>query len=339
MKPIRHILILALATVTTLASAQETNSTEQLTQMVGQLQKSPTDRALREKIIKLALELQPAPVVPEEANRAFVRGGVFHKEAKTTADFEQAIAAYRDALRVAPWWGVAYNNMAVSQEAAGKFDEAIASLKLSISALPVGSAEAREAQNHIYAIEAKSEIVSKQAAITAQADAAKKAETDKIASAAEEKQKAEQARRDVITQIKKAVGDRRYNSFTPSYSSESRHMWEGVNQDELFGGGRYFMFGNYDYYIYFWKFYDDRAELWVTSNNGSERMEVKGESGGSSLSDMRWFWGGHPQSWGYFNLQNGNLYVASPLSNPRPLTDSGFDSNRRYGYSCYSPSK
>ena len=71
MKPIRQIIILALALtlVTTLASAQETNSSEQLTQWVGQLQKSPTDRALREKIIKLALESQPAPAVPPPVKR------------------------------------------------------------------------------------------------------------------------------------------------------------------------------------------------------------------------------------------------------------------------------
>lgn len=70
MKPIRQFLIHFLALVTTLASAQETNSSEQLTQWVGQLQKSPTDRALREKIIKLALELQPAPAVPPATRKS-----------------------------------------------------------------------------------------------------------------------------------------------------------------------------------------------------------------------------------------------------------------------------
>ena len=69
MKPIRQFIVLFLALVTTLVSAQETNSSEQLMQWVGQLQKSPTDRALREKIIKLALESQPAPAVPPPVKR------------------------------------------------------------------------------------------------------------------------------------------------------------------------------------------------------------------------------------------------------------------------------
>ena len=40
---------------------------EQLSQMVEQLQKTPGDNALREKIIRLAQELKPAPALPEEA--------------------------------------------------------------------------------------------------------------------------------------------------------------------------------------------------------------------------------------------------------------------------------
>ena len=38
-----------------------------LKQMVEQLQKNPTDNALREKIIKLAQTITPAPAVPDEA--------------------------------------------------------------------------------------------------------------------------------------------------------------------------------------------------------------------------------------------------------------------------------
>lgn len=40
---------------------------EQLQQMVEQLQKSPNDNALREKIIKLAPTLKPSPAVPDAA--------------------------------------------------------------------------------------------------------------------------------------------------------------------------------------------------------------------------------------------------------------------------------
>jgi len=157
----RFIFILALLALA--ASAYAQTPREQLNQMVQQLQKTPNDNALREKIIKLTQGVKPRPAIPEEANRAFVKGNVFQKEAKDASGYDLAISAYREALRVAPWWGDAYFNLAVALEAAGKFDEAIASVKLYVASVPGASAEAREAQNHIYAIEAKSEMASRQA--------------------------------------------------------------------------------------------------------------------------------------------------------------------------------
>ncbi len=150
------ITFLALATSTYAQSPRE-----QLNQMVQQLQRTPTDNALREKIIKLAQGIKPRPAIPEEANRAFVKGNVFQKEAKDASGYDLAITAYREALRVAPWWGDAYFNLAVALEAAGKFDEAIVSIKLYVASVPGASAEAREAQNRIYAIEAKGEMASR----------------------------------------------------------------------------------------------------------------------------------------------------------------------------------
>jgi tetratricopeptide (TPR) repeat protein len=130
----------------------------ELQQMVEQLQKSPNDNALREKIIKLGAEIKPAPAIPEEANRAFVKGNIFQKEAKDASVYDLAIAAYRDALRAAPWWGDAYFNLSVALETAGKFDEAIASIKFYMVSVAKLSSEAREAQNKIYALEARKEI-------------------------------------------------------------------------------------------------------------------------------------------------------------------------------------
>ena len=135
-----------------------------------QLQKAPNDNGLREKTIKLATSIKPAPAIPEEANRAFVKGNVFQKEAKDASGYELAITSYRNALRIAPWWGDAYFNLAVALETAGKFDEAIASIRNYMASVSAGSAEAREAQNKIYALEAKGELAAKQAAITAQVE-------------------------------------------------------------------------------------------------------------------------------------------------------------------------
>jgi tetratricopeptide (TPR) repeat protein len=164
---------LALAT-----TAYPQSPREQLQQMVEQLQKTPNDNALRERIIKLGAEIEPAQAIREEANRAYVKGGVFQKEAKDVSGYDLAISAYREALRVAPWWADAYYDLGVALTSAHKFDEAITSLKLYIASVPTGSAEAREAQNRIYAIEAKAEMASKAEAEKAAQLARAKAKAD-----------------------------------------------------------------------------------------------------------------------------------------------------------------
>jgi hypothetical protein len=118
-------------------------------------------------------------------------------------------------------------------------------------------------------------------------------------------------------------------------------MWDGVNQRELFGGGQYYLYGNYDYYIYFWKFLDERVEVWVTSNNGYQHCEVHGESWGPKITDMRWFNGCSDQQqwWGYFDIQSQQLYTGVGGGNNRPISDSEFDPNKRYTYTRYSPPK
>jgi tetratricopeptide (TPR) repeat protein len=133
---------------------------EQLQQMVEQLQKSPNDNALREKIIKLAAEIKPQPTVPPEAKRPFVMAGTYQKEAKNPTDFALAITAYQDALKIAPWWGDAYYNLSVSLESAGRLDEAKGALELYLLTKPK---DAEEVQNRLYALDAKKTLAAKQA--------------------------------------------------------------------------------------------------------------------------------------------------------------------------------
>lgn len=158
MQATSKLLIIAIALLALAGSANAESPREQLGQMVEQLQKTPNDNVLREKIIRLAASIKPAPAIPEEANRAFVKGNVFQKEAKDVSGYTLAIASYRDALRSVPWWSDAYYNLAVALESAGKFDEAIAALGSYMASTSAGSAEAREAQNRIYALEAKKEM-------------------------------------------------------------------------------------------------------------------------------------------------------------------------------------
>lgn len=73
------------------ATAQDSsNPREQLKQYVSDLQKSPDDQALREKIIKLVLTLDPKPATTEDAERFMARGAAAIKDAKVEGDFKDA---------------------------------------------------------------------------------------------------------------------------------------------------------------------------------------------------------------------------------------------------------
>ncbi len=182
MKKLSILLFIVVVFGVFAANSNAQTQAEQLKQMTAQLQASPNDNALRERIIKFAPTMKPAPAISEEANKAYVKGGVFKENAKDASDYDLAVAAFREAVRIAPWWGDAYFNLGVTLGLAGKFDEAIASLKLSMSSVPADSKEARDAQNRIYALEAKAELASKQAATA-------NAETERAARAATAKAK------------------------------------------------------------------------------------------------------------------------------------------------------
>lgn len=165
------VLVFGALILANVASAESPR--EQLKQMAEQLQKTPTDNALREKIITLALKLKPAPAVPEEARRHFVKAVTLQKEAKTPEDYDLPIQEYRQALLLAPWWSDAYYDLSSALELKQQYAEAIQNLKLSILASPAGP-DARAAQDKVYALEAKSEKQTKEKA--EQAAAARAAE-------------------------------------------------------------------------------------------------------------------------------------------------------------------
>lgn len=130
---------------------------EQLNQLVTQLVANPSDTALRERLIKFAQQIKPAPAVPEEARAHFVEGTAIAKSARSPAQQTLAVQSFQEALKIAPWWGDAYYNLAVAQELAGQFDTAQTSFKLYILTNP-GAKDAREAQDRIYALNAKKKM-------------------------------------------------------------------------------------------------------------------------------------------------------------------------------------
>lgn len=109
---------------------------EQLSQMVEQLQKTPGDNALREKIIRLAQELKPAPALSEEAERHMAYGAAAFTAAKSLADYKESVKEFEQATLAAPWYGDAYLNLGVAQDKAENYEAALRSLKLALLALP-----------------------------------------------------------------------------------------------------------------------------------------------------------------------------------------------------------
>ena len=132
------------------ASAQSPR--EQMNLLLTVLRATPGDTATRERIIRLAQEIKPAPAVPEEAERRLGRGQAAFEIAKEPADFERAIAEFTAASNEAPWLAAPYYNLGVVQEKAKKYREAIASFRLYLLAAP-GSPDTSEIRQRVFKLE------------------------------------------------------------------------------------------------------------------------------------------------------------------------------------------
>jgi len=101
-----------------------------LTQLISDLQKNPNDNALREKIIRHVQTMRPAPAVPEEAKKYINRGMAAAEDAKNEKDFKDAADEFQKAVNIAPWLGAGYRGLAVTQDKAGHYSQALQNLKL-----------------------------------------------------------------------------------------------------------------------------------------------------------------------------------------------------------------
>ncbi len=154
MKSTGKLIICIFAFLALAVSAYAQSPREELQQMVEQLQKSPNDNALRERIIKLVITIKPTPAIPEEARRAFVRGNATMSEAKTPEEYARAVQLYTEALLIAPWWSDPYFNLARAHELRQEYDSAILGLRFFLLTGIAGN-DARQAQDLIYVLEEK----------------------------------------------------------------------------------------------------------------------------------------------------------------------------------------
>lgn len=158
---IRAIVVTAMLLMLLPAQARSGDSQEILNQYIADLQKTPNDTVLREKIIKRVQMMKRAPAVPEEARRHFIEGNALLKAARDQKGYELAVDAYRQCLLMAPWWAEANYKHAIALERANQFDEAMNALELYIAANP-GEEESRKAQDKIYEIGAEKMIAARE---------------------------------------------------------------------------------------------------------------------------------------------------------------------------------
>jgi tetratricopeptide (TPR) repeat protein len=129
-----------------------TVSQETLRQYVAELIKNPVNTALREKIIMLALTMDPAPIVPENVERNLARGTALIRTAAGAGEYKQAIVEFEAAANNAPWLAMAYYNLAVVQEKVGFYTEAIQNFKFYLMAAPEAK-NSKEIKNKIDELE------------------------------------------------------------------------------------------------------------------------------------------------------------------------------------------
>ena len=68
--------------------------------------------------------MNPKPTIPIEAKKSFIKAVSIHMDAAKDTDYDDAVIYYERALRVAPWWGQCYYNLASALDSAKRFREA-----------------------------------------------------------------------------------------------------------------------------------------------------------------------------------------------------------------------
>ncbi|MBN2188825.1 MAG: hypothetical protein JW699_05180 [Chitinispirillaceae bacterium] len=156
------LFLFALMTFPQLSQAQPVNPENALSQYIADLQKTPNDYILREKIIRHVQGMSPRPAVPEEAKKYIARGRAAVKDAKEAKDFNEAAEEFKKALLAAPWLAEGYFNMGIVQDKAEQYAAAMESLKLYVVAAP-DAPDGEKVKELIYEIEYRQEKSQKEA--------------------------------------------------------------------------------------------------------------------------------------------------------------------------------
>jgi len=154
------MVVLVLLVISVFASHAQTPQ-QTLTQYLSDLQKNPNDYALREKIIRHVQTMRPAPLIPEEARKRLDRGMAAAESARNENDYKDAIEEFQKAVTIAPWLGIGYRNLAVMQDKAGQYPQALQNLRLFLLTSPP-AADAEAAKTLMNKIEYRQEKAAKE---------------------------------------------------------------------------------------------------------------------------------------------------------------------------------
>ena len=135
-RTVSFFICVSLFVVGVVGRAQTGPQYDELQKEIADLQRNPADDTLREKIIKLALTLDPKPKVPDEALEAFGAAKYAFKGATSEKDYLAAAENFGKAALLAPWVPEYYFNEGASYEKAKRFDEAIKAFKFYLLAAP-----------------------------------------------------------------------------------------------------------------------------------------------------------------------------------------------------------
>ena len=126
---------------------KESKEVKELKTLSTQFRKTPNDSALQEMLIKVSQKIKPPPAISEEATLMLEKASTLQRDAKDALGYDLSIAKYKEAIGLAPWWGDAYFNLALTYDLALKYDEAIATLK--IYQLTISSESAERQDVHV----------------------------------------------------------------------------------------------------------------------------------------------------------------------------------------------
>lgn len=111
--------------------------------MTEQIHKNPDDKALREKIIKFAMNMNTPLPVSDDALQHLELGNKMFFEAKNDEDYRQAEHEFKTSAMIAPWWTDPYCQLGEAQSKVRERLAAISSFELCILGIPPGAMQER----------------------------------------------------------------------------------------------------------------------------------------------------------------------------------------------------